>query len=128
MTGCHSFISVCCVRRKFVFFSGSSKDNLTSPCNVQCSCETETYDPICGIDKFTYFSPCHAGCTKSNATEEDDDDVYSSFFQWYSLILTRFSLFIGIARASNQMSASLTRVICIRQSQEVAIRKVVVRG
>ncbi|XP_065830709.1 solute carrier organic anion transporter family member 4C1-like [Oscarella lobularis] len=58
--------------------SGSSKDNLTSSCNVQCSCETETFDPICGIDKFTYFSPCHAGCTKSNATEEDDDD----FIYW----------------------------------------------
>lgn len=127
MTGYRS--QVCCVRRKFIYlFSGSSKDNLTSPCNVQCSCETETYDPICGIDKFTYFSPCHAGCVKSNATEDDEDDVYRPPGSSHFTIMLTLSLSIGIARASKQMNASLTRVICIRQRQEVAIRKAVVRG
>ena len=39
------------------------KDNLTSPCNVQCACSQWTYEPVCGGDDKTYFSPCHAGCT-----------------------------------------------------------------
>eukprot|EP00118_Oscarella_pearsei_P014019 m.117184 g.117184 ORF g.117184 m.117184 type:complete len:626 (+) comp37608_c0_seq1:11-1888(+) len=55
--------------------SGSVKDNLTSPCNRRCSCESEVFDPVCGIDGFTYFSPCYAGCQfKINATGEEGSD------------------------------------------------------
>ena len=37
--------------------------NLTSSCNMDCSCSNNDLEPICGINGITYFSPCHAGCT-----------------------------------------------------------------
>ena len=39
---------------------------LVANCNAKCSCSLDTYDPICGIDKILYYSPCHAGCTSSH--------------------------------------------------------------
>lgn len=37
--------------------------------NLECNCNTRTYQPICGSDSITtYFSPCHAGCTEYDPT------------------------------------------------------------
>ncbi|XP_060076397.1 solute carrier organic anion transporter family member 5A1-like [Ylistrum balloti] len=38
--------------------------NLTSSCNMDCACSNNDLEPICGINGITYFSPCHAGCTR----------------------------------------------------------------
>ncbi|KAK3087583.1 hypothetical protein FSP39_007828 [Pinctada imbricata] len=38
--------------------------NLTSTCNMDCACSDNDLEPICGINGITYFSPCHAGCTR----------------------------------------------------------------
>ncbi|KAJ8305036.1 hypothetical protein KUTeg_017412 [Tegillarca granosa] len=38
--------------------------NLTSTCNMDCDCSPNDLEPICGINGITYFSPCHAGCTR----------------------------------------------------------------
>ncbi|XP_078383103.1 solute carrier organic anion transporter family member 4A1-like [Oculina patagonica] len=35
-----------------------------APCNINCSCSIANINPVCGGDKLTYFSPCHAGCSK----------------------------------------------------------------
>jgi len=31
-------------------------------CNATCHCDRNKFSPICGRDKNTYFSACHAGC------------------------------------------------------------------
>ncbi|XP_015752408.1 PREDICTED: solute carrier organic anion transporter family member 4A1-like [Acropora digitifera] len=35
-----------------------------APCNLNCSCSLAYINPVCGQDKLTYFSACHAGCAK----------------------------------------------------------------
>ncbi|XP_019622980.1 PREDICTED: LOW QUALITY PROTEIN: solute carrier organic anion transporter family member 2A1-like [Branchiostoma belcheri] len=39
--------------------------NITLPnmCNGHCGCQETTFEPVCGADWITYFSPCFAGCT-----------------------------------------------------------------
>ncbi|XP_070558468.1 solute carrier organic anion transporter family member 2A1-like [Ptychodera flava] len=44
-----------------------SNQDLISTCNANCECSTEHYQPVCGTDKMTYFSPCHAGCSRVDA-------------------------------------------------------------
>ena len=42
---------------------------LTDSCNVNCTCTEEYYNPICYNPvegtPMTYFTPCHAGCSKN---------------------------------------------------------------
>ncbi|CAG2209557.1 SLCO3A [Mytilus edulis] len=42
----------------------NAEANLTSTCNMNCDCSQRESQPICGINGITYFSPCHAGCTR----------------------------------------------------------------
>ncbi|KAH8039261.1 hypothetical protein HPB51_005507 [Rhipicephalus microplus] len=36
--------------------------DLRHSCNAYCNCSSIGYDPVCGSDNFTYYSPCVAGC------------------------------------------------------------------
>ncbi|XP_024869142.1 solute carrier organic anion transporter family member 4A1-like isoform X1 [Temnothorax curvispinosus] len=36
--------------------------SLENTCNNGCGCSRSQFDPICGVDGITYYSPCHAGC------------------------------------------------------------------
>ncbi|XP_041360516.1 solute carrier organic anion transporter family member 4C1-like [Gigantopelta aegis] len=36
--------------------------SLTSSCNADCHCSTDSYEPVCDADSKIFFSPCHAGC------------------------------------------------------------------
>ena len=53
-------------------FHGSSLMETRSPlapCNMNCSCSLASMNPVCGQDKLTYFSPCHAGCKQTTKTK-----------------------------------------------------------
>lgn len=50
----------------------SDPTSLLSSCNVNCSCTTDRYEPVCA-NGITYFSPCFAGCeVKLNDTSYTD--------------------------------------------------------
>jgi hypothetical protein len=44
---------------------GDGRDVLLSSCNYDCMCNSTLFEPVCGVDDLTYFSPCRAGCQKS---------------------------------------------------------------
>ncbi|XP_073525131.1 solute carrier organic anion transporter family member 1B3-like, partial [Phyllobates terribilis] len=53
-----------------VSYNGSKLDTLGdgrlfSPCNADCTCSTQQWDPVCGANNVTYMSACLAGCTSS---------------------------------------------------------------
>uniref|UniRef100_A0A3P9JE33 Solute carrier organic anion transporter family member n=1 Tax=Oryzias latipes TaxID=8090 RepID=A0A3P9JE33_ORYLA len=50
--------------------SSSLDESLTVGCNAACNCVREVYNPVCGSNDVMYYSPCHAGCTSINHTEE----------------------------------------------------------
>uniref|UniRef100_A0A8C6X170 Solute carrier organic anion transporter family member n=1 Tax=Naja naja TaxID=35670 RepID=A0A8C6X170_NAJNA len=50
--------------------------NLSDPCNMECHCLRETYNPVCGNDGITYYSPCHAGCRKASINHDSGEKVY----------------------------------------------------
>ncbi|XP_057684482.1 solute carrier organic anion transporter family member 4A1-like isoform X1 [Corythoichthys intestinalis] len=49
--------------------SSSVPERLIVGCNAGCGCVQELYNPVCGSDNIMYYSPCHAGCTSINHTE-----------------------------------------------------------
>lgn len=56
--------------------------NKSSLCNQLCHCNSRDYDPVCGVDEVSYFSPCHAGCTKrimqDGMKKVTDKEMYES--------------------------------------------------
>lgn len=49
--------------------------NFHSPCNENCNCRADLYEPVCDQDMKQYFSPCFAGCTTVNSSSEQ---IYSN--------------------------------------------------
>eukprot|EP00794_Sanderia_malayensis_P000574 gene574-1233_t len=47
------------------YHNSTSTGSVFSQCNNKCFCSRQVYNPVCGIDGKTYFSPCFAGCSKS---------------------------------------------------------------
>ncbi|XP_054268482.1 solute carrier organic anion transporter family member 74D-like [Macrosteles quadrilineatus] len=47
------------------------------PCKLDCNCNMVKFNPVCGSDRLTYYSPCHAGC--HNYTLSKDSSIVEQF-------------------------------------------------
>ncbi len=54
-------------------------DTTISSCNYDCACNSSAYEPVCGADGITYFSPCRAGCKK---TFDNNTGVRTHNYSW----------------------------------------------
>lgn len=41
---------------------------LNTTCVSECNCNSTIFEPVCGADDITYFSPCRASCQKTLVT------------------------------------------------------------
>ncbi|EEC01244.1 organic anion transporter, putative [Ixodes scapularis] len=46
------------------FFVSTVTNQFEQDCNAYCFCPVEFYNPVCGKDNATYYSPCFAGCKR----------------------------------------------------------------
>ncbi|XP_077990594.1 solute carrier organic anion transporter family member 5A1-like [Glandiceps talaboti] len=53
--------------------------NITSQCNSRCQCDPWSYQPVCGENGITYYSPCHAGCQQIIVGVDRQDNLVMNF-------------------------------------------------
>ncbi|XP_063153031.1 solute carrier organic anion transporter family member 4A1 [Candoia aspera] len=83
--------------------------NLSDPCNMECHCLRETYNPVCGSDGITYYSPCHAGCRKASMNHDNGGKAYREC----SCVLGPTTPVPGLATAGKCMSSCERRTLLL---------------
>ncbi|XP_071480109.1 solute carrier organic anion transporter family member 5A1-like, partial [Diadema antillarum] len=78
--GCDN-ISVAGVTEAYDGRSPAFEISVSNACNTECSCDTSTFQPVCGSNGVTYITPCHAGCLNVdlsvNETSSDQFQLYN---------------------------------------------------
>ena len=61
----------------YVFRSGT--------CSSLCNCSFSNFEPVCGDENLTYFSPCQAGCLRSTQDKVRVSKIYIVYHALFSL-------------------------------------------
>ncbi|XP_022106225.1 solute carrier organic anion transporter family member 3A1-like [Acanthaster planci] len=79
---------MCCI--PVVYFLGCPEANyagytdgvlsISSPCNMDCTCTIDRFEPVCGADEKVYVTPCYAGCTGQRSDPTDDPAVNATVY------------------------------------------------
>ncbi|XP_051170815.1 solute carrier organic anion transporter family member 2A1-like isoform X2 [Leptopilina boulardi] len=72
-----SLTFVACDKKPIVGENINGMFSLSRHCNYDCQCSRDAnFRPVCDSSgKYTYYSPCHAGCTQSDYI--DDEKIYT---------------------------------------------------
>lgn len=71
----------------WIYSAVFSFDNVSviSECAESCKCDRK-FNPVCGSDKLTHFSACHAGCqTVTDINGSITVINWSSYFLFYNM-------------------------------------------
>ena len=72
------------------------------PCASNCSCDSQTFNPVCGSDGVNYFTPCHAGCITETTVNGTTDKVKSLLLNFgQNKVMIRPGYFVTISWKSN---------------------------
>ncbi|XP_015911098.2 solute carrier organic anion transporter family member 74D [Parasteatoda tepidariorum] len=74
---------------------------LDDVCNLNCSCSTVSFTPVCGSDGKSYFSPCYAGCSS-----QKDQSFYNC--SCISEVVTK-----GMCSSENCWSQALAYIVTL---------------
>jgi len=69
-------------------------------CSSKCSCRADWFQPVCGDDGLTYFSPCYAGCSSLLG-----HGVSSALFTVIAPIILMMMMMMMYIRFSVEMTA-----------------------
>ncbi|CAH0381152.1 unnamed protein product [Bemisia tabaci] len=114
---------------------GDKLPRFTPQCDTPCACDEGKFNPVCGMDGRTYYSPCFAGCHNSTVVDgkvvefkdctciKSSNNSMESFtvaspgychsdcgnFKWYIIL---FSLFVFV-HSTSEVGSMLLILRCV---------------
>ena len=66
----------------FIYRPSDDVNGTLMTCNKDCVCDNVPYSPVCDSQGVSYYSPCHAACTKQT-TKGEVNILHINYKEWY---------------------------------------------